>query len=417
MGCSETAAATQLKAHQAKLALAHAPRHIIFVSPLLIALVLASLLTNAGYGIVLPVLPSLVVASASAVGAVYSFFSVSKTAAQLCGGVWSDSRSASQVLVVSLLLYAVSLCGLAASHELSMLIIWRAVEGVAVGLSYPSGAALLLQHDAARFTRNNGAIITAGGVGLVAGPAAVAWAGAEAARGMMTGLAAATAVVTLWLVAISPRALAARPSASLAGTIRVLARYARSPYFWALLMPLAFGKMVFSVLQPLLPLHAARLHANEQWSGALFAATGIVFALCQPFSAWATQRFSHRTVVTFATSFAAFDLAAAGVWVDSRAMFSVAYLGYVAFGSMLFAALLGWVAVQAGAESSSQATLFGVTHALTDVSTFIAPPLLLGLYDHDTSAPFVILAALGLLAALAFRLGKMPATTTNADKS
>lgn len=400
------------------------------------ALLVGSFLTNAGYGVVLPAMPSLVahssgtdawfglsaLSNAVAVGLTYSVFSASKTVALLCGGVWSDTSGARAILCGSLMLYAVSLFGLTVAPDLTTLLFWRTIEGIAVGLSYPAGASLLLRDDQAEFTKNNAMVIVAGGMGLVTGPVLVMAAGMPQAPNMMRVMAVATvlsAVAIFVSTAAHAGAFTSQPRFTLKQTLAELAKHLCSLPFLALLAPLGFGKMTFSVLQPLLPIYASTHGQDERFTGVLFAATGIVFALFQPVAVAACKRFGHRSTVSLATTGAAvsvFCLALGDLMLGAvkssllapHLWFALMYLMYVVFGSMLFASLLGYIAEQAGLVDQPQATIFGTAHAITDVGMFVAPPLLLGLYDVHAPSAFWVLAGLGACAAFAFRYGRMP---------
>ena len=103
----------------------------------LTSLCVLSFLVNLGYGIVLPVRPTLAHATPVDVGFMYSIFSAAKLVALLIGGAAADRVGAERVLRWGVVAYAVSLAGLGWADSVSSVLVFRAVEGLAVGVVVP----------------------------------------------------------------------------------------------------------------------------------------------------------------------------------------------------------------------------------------------------------------------------------------
>lgn len=372
----------------------------------LVSLCLLSFLVNLGYGIVLPILPTLAAATAFDVGLMYSVFSATKLVAQLVGGASADRIGAERVLRYGVAGYAVSLAGLALSTNLPMVLAFRALEGVTVGVAVPAVSALVLGSSTAEdFTRRHGIVLGIGGAGMVVGPLIGFAVGRPSIRPAMFVVAAVT-VLASWLV---PRfaATESRPNSTALGVsamARELLGYARSPVFFALVLPLAFGKLAFGLLQPLLPLHAVRIGLSDFDVAALFGATGVLFALMQPVAGALRAHVSARTMTTAFASLAALAFMGMALY-PSRLGFIVTYLLYVAFGSLLFAANSGLVGETYHDARDDHGKVFGGMHSVTDLGMLVGPPVLLAIYERDVTTGFVVLVVLGALAVLGFTRG------------
>lgn len=385
----------------------------IFDLRILLTLGALSFLVNLGYGIVLPVLPTLADATPFDVGLMYTVFSATKLAAQLYGGAAADRFGAGPAMRLGVAIYAASLAGLAAAHSVAAVLVFRVVEGVAVGLCVPAMSSIVLgTGDEASFTRRHGIVLGLGGVGMVSGPVIGLAAGRDHVREAMVVIAAATVAGALFAPKVAPPSTtdSASPLAEhdeAAFEFRSLIRYVASPGFAFLVAPLAFGKLVFGVLQPLLPIHAAREHMSDATVAMLFALTGILFAATQPLVGALRSRFSSRTLALACLLASAASVGAMALF-DGPIGFSTAYLTYVVFGSMLFAANSGLVGETFHAEQQDHGKVFGAMHSVTDAAMLLGPPLLLAVYDRDARVSFATLGALGLVFALAFVVGPWP---------
>ncbi|MBK6811241.1 MAG: MFS transporter [Sandaracinaceae bacterium] len=369
----------------------------------LTSLCVLSFLVNLGYGIVLPVLPTLAHATPVDVGFMYSIFSAAKLVALLIGGAAADRVGAERVLRWGVVAYAVSLAGLGWADSVSSVLVFRAVEGLAVGVVVPAVSAIVLSTgDAPDFTRRHGIVLGVGGAGMVVGPLVGFAVGRESVRPAMLATAGVT-LLAAWLV---PK-LAAHVRASSAGPVslaRELLGYARSGVFVILVLPLAFGKLAFGLLQPLLPLHAERIALTDLEVAALFGATGVLFALMQPVAGVVRRRFSARGMTAAFAALAALAFVAMAFWLGKLG-FVGSYLAYVVFGSLLFAANSGLMGETYHEAQDDHGKVFGAMHAVTDLGMLVGPPLLLALYERDAALTFLALTSLGVVATGIFALG------------
>lgn len=358
-----------------------------------------SFFVNLGYGIVLPVLPTLAAATALDVGFMYSSFSGTKLVAQLFGGAASDRFGAGSMVRLGVVLYALSLAGLAVSHTVPMVIVFRVVEGIAVGVCVPAMSAVVLgSGDETSFTKRHGIVLGIGGAGMVMGPLVGLLVGRDRVREAMLVIAIATVLAVFVLPPVSAERAKVDETAF---SPRALLRYAASPAFIVLVLPLAFGKLAFGVMQPLLPIHAANARMSDGLVAALFALTGILFAATQPLVGALRRAFTPRSIAAFCVVASAGSLASIALF-PGRVGFSAGYLAYVAFGSMLFAANSGLVGETHHEAESDHGKIFGAMHAVTDAGMLLGPPAVLALYERDRALSFVALGALGALAALVF---------------
>lgn len=368
----------------------------------LIILGLLSFLVNLGYGIVLPVLPTLAAATAFDVGMMYTAFSATKLVAQLYGGASADRFGAHVLMRIGVGIYAVSLAGLAFSHTVLFVLAFRVLEGVAVGICVPAVSALVLgTGDEASFTRRHGVVLGIGGAGMVMGPLVGLLVGRDSVRAAMIAIAIVTALAALCAPRIERAEVAIDDDAFSA---QALLRYAASPAFMLLVLPLAFGKLAFGVLQPLIPLHAARTGMSDTMVAMLFVMTGVLFAVTQPVVGLLRARMNARDIALGCAVLAALSLGAIAGY-SGPVGFSTCYLVYVVFGSMLFAANSGLVGETHHEAERDHGKVFGAMHTVTDAGMLVVPPLLLALYERDLRACFVTVGALGLGAALVFAVG------------
>ena len=369
----------------------------------LAAICAIAFLTNLGYGVVLPILPGLVagVGGGLAIGVVYGVFSAAKIGAQLVGGVAADRWGDRRLLLVSTVLYAITLGWLAFAASPAAFILARVLEGIAVGLSYPAGTAAVSRlARPGRFGRDMGLLLGIGGAGIVVGPLLGIALGRQDVRVPLLVLAAVTLLVAPLSLRIADGE--ARRPAPLSRDVRVVGRFLLSASFLVLVLPVAFNKVVFSVFQPLLPLHAVTLALPDWAVAGLFAATGILFALAQPVAGALTDRVSARAVTASAFAVVCVLLGAMAVFTSAPA-FSLLYGAYVFAGSMLFTADMKLVGDSFG-ERDAHGKIFGVAHAVTDLGMTIAPIVLLPLHERSPGLLFATLAGLGLLTLGAFSL-------------
>ncbi len=85
--------------------------------------------------------------------------------------------------------------------------------------------------------------------------------------------------------------------------------------------------------------------------------------------------------------------------------FFVAYGGYVAASSIVFAATTKHAALAFG-TADTFGGLFGLLSTLTDLATIIGPLVFLNVYARSGAGLFLVMAAVGLPCALAFAFAR-----------
>ncbi len=367
----------------------------------LLPLSLCAFIVNLGYGVVIPVLPTLVATSATGVGIFYGVFSATKLPSQLFGGVWADQRGAVRVLAVAVLLYAGSLTGIAAAESSTAITLWRALEGVAVGLSYPCVSAIVLAASTKEaFARNHGAVLGVSGAGMVIGPIVATVIGSALVRPLLWGVAAAAVISVVPLFASSAPGAKPAPTRTLGEATGALFAYLSAPAFLRLLPPIAFGKLSFSIMQPLIPVRGAALGLEPRTVGLLFGMNGVLFALAQPLAARLSGRYGAER-----TAFAALCLAIVFVCaasIDHPHGFAACVLLYATAGGVVFGANTALVGEHHHAVHEDHAKVFAAMHMATDVGMIAAPIFFMWGYARAPSTSFAMLGTLGAILAAVF---------------
>lgn len=362
----------------------------------------ALFVVSLGYGVIVPLLPSLAGGRAAAdpalLSLVYSIYAAAKIGAQVPGGVWVDRAGARRVLNLALAAFTISLFGFLPSRDLRWFAVVRAVEGVATGLAYPAVFALvLIGAPEGQTGRRIGLTVGIGTSGLLVGPAL---GGLLAPWGprvpVVIAIAAAATVTVAGFFATSAGGTAPASQRTLSREVRTIASLAADVGFVAMMLPIAFNKLTFSAFQALLPLCGPDwLGVGTRGVSALFALTGVCFAVAQPVGGWLVDRFDARRVALALTPPLLVALA-----VMSRpaglAPFTVAYAGYVLVSSLIFTATMKHAARAYGTDDT-YGGVFGVLATLTDLLTIVGPIVFLNLY-----------AARGLFVFLAMALAGVP---------
>ncbi len=167
------------------------------------------------------------------------------------------------------------------------------------------------------------------------------------------------------------------------------------------MLPIAFNKLTFSAFQGLIPLHGAdHLALSVRGITALFALTGVVFGAFQALGGVLADRISPRALVIALSGPLLLCLAILTACTDAWA-FAAAYAGYIALSSIIFTATLKHAARSFGTEDR-YGGVFGVLGTLTDLMTVVGPLLFLGIYAVEGAHVFLVMAAIGLPAALGY---------------
>jgi MFS family permease len=133
---------------------------------------------------------------------------------------------------------------------------------------------------------------------------------------------------------------------------------------------------------------------------ALFAMTGVLFAIFQGAGGVLADRFAPRSVALVFTLPLLLSLAALG-FAEDGLRFAIAYGAYVSCSSVIFTATLKHAA-RAFGTNDTYGGVFGVLATLTDLMTVVGPLLFLGVYGPLQSGVFLLMAAIGVPAALAY---------------
>jgi len=374
-------------------------------SPSLALPVLSLFMVSLGYGVVVPLLPELSGGAArvtpGVMSVVYATYAAAKIGIQVPAGVWADRAGGTRVLRVAMPLFALSLAGFLWNGGPAWFAIVRSVEGAATGLVYPAVFALVAQQGVEGQGKRIGLTVGLGTSGLLLGPA-LGWVLAPISVRAPIGVALGVAVaLSLWLFVAPPPSRAALSPRTLQGELKLIGSLAGSAAFIGMMLPIAFNKLTFTAFQGLIPLHVPNvLHLGMREVIALFAMTGVLFAIFQGLGGVLADRFAPRTV---AIVFSAPLLASLCVLRDAQGgvEFAVAYGAYVSCSSVIFTATLKHAARAFGTEDT-YGGVFGVLATLTDLMTVAGPLLFLGVYGALGANVFLLMAAIGVPAAIGY---------------
>lgn len=370
-----------------------------------------------GIGLAMPVIPDLL-AEISGLGpaeaAPWGGWMVFAYAAAmfLCGpllGDLSDRFGRRPVLIAALATLAVDYLIAAAAQSLWLLILARAVAGMA-GATHSTAAAYVAdvtppERRAAAFGWIGGGF----GLGFVAGPALgglLATLGPRAPFLAAAGLCAAAAVAGLiWLPESLPKARRRAFSWRGANPFPALAEAARLPGIGALLAATAVFMFAFNVYPAIWAFYLIELHGwTAAGVGLSLAAFGLFMGAAQAFGlGWTTRRIGARNTVLMGLGFSVLTLAiyAAGpaVWV----IFAI--LPLVAVGDLAPMAMAAMMSARV--PDDRQGRLQGVLASLQGLTAALAPPVFTAIFEvfarpgaalRAPGAPFALSAVLALAA-------------------
>jgi DHA1 family solute carrier family 18 vesicular amine transporter 1/2 len=248
---------------------------------------LASFVEGVTASIIVPVLPPLLAArgvSGMDIGLVFSGYGAGLVLSTPIVGLWVDRRGARRPMLSGLALLLVASLLLAYAEALWLLVLARALQGVACATTWSAGLTWLAWtwRDLDR-GRAMGLFLSANAVGMLAGP-------------LLGGL-----LVDL----IDPRApmLLCAALAALDGAARLTLSGPDLPpgpgglrlqaAHLPLLLTVALGAVALSVAEPLLPVHLTRLDLGPAAIGALFAVATATYSVCAPLAERVGQRTGH----------------------------------------------------------------------------------------------------------------------------
>ncbi len=367
--------------------------------------VLSLFMVSLGYGVVVPLLPELSGGAArvtpGVMSLVYATYAAAKIGIQVPAGVWADRAGGTKVLRVAMPLFALSLAGFMWNGGPAWFALVRSVEGAATGLVYPAVFALVAQQGVEGQGKRIGLTVGLGTSGLLLGPA-LGWVLSPiSVRAPILVALGVAAALSLWLVVAPPPSRAAVSPRTLRGELKLIGSLAGSAVFIGMVLPIAFNKLTFTAFQGLIPLHLPNvLHLGMREVTALFALTGVLFGLFQGLGGVLADRFAPRAVaivfsVPLLVSLAALSRAGDGL------TFAIVYGTYISCSSVIFTATLKHAARAFGTEDT-YGGVFGVLATLTDLMTVVGPLLFLGVYGGLGSSVFLLMAAIGVPAALAY---------------
>jgi MFS family permease len=368
--------------------------------------ILSLFTVSLGYGVVVPLLPELSGGAArvtpGTVSLVYATYAAAKISAQVPGGVLTDRRGGARVLALALPLFTLSLAGFLWNGGPVWFALVRAVEGAATGLVYPAVFALVARGGEQGSGKRIGLAVGLGTSGLLLGPV-LGWALAPIRlRAPVWAALGVAAVLSAWVALKPPPSAVASAPRTLQGELRQLGVLGGNVGFLGLMLPIAFNKLTFSAFQGLIPLHGPKLSLSLREVTALFALTGVVFGAFQAIGGILADRVSPRALV-LALSGPLLACLAALAYAQGGTSFTMAYAGYIALSSVIFTATLKHAARAFGTEDT-YGGVFGVLGTLTDLMTVVGPLLFLGVYGGWGADVFLLMAALGVPAALGYAL-------------
>lgn len=427
------------------------------------ALALVIFVMNLGFSIVIPIQNDIIGAVGGfkpdaahelslAIGAFFSIFNISKIIAQVPGGIVSDRFGDRRIVLLSALLYAVSLVILIEARDLGLLYLARILEGVATGISYPAATSIVMKHSAAeRLGRNLGWQVFAGGIGFVLGPLLSDWILENRIFGLardvyrplramlwFTILGGGLAVFAFWRVGERERAAgvvepppemeatitaseglyAAQPGPALGkpsngflsgivGEFKLLGKFAANVPLLFIVAPILVDKMMLNAFLPLIPLHGAtlKLPPTSSVPSYLLGLLAATFAICQPIAGWLADRVQARRLV-FANLLGLTGSLAALTVAWSLVSFVPFFFAYCVFASILMTVNLKLVG-ELYHNKGGQGRLFAVVGSVTDLGTVIGPmlyPWIHGFPNGGPSFSFLAMGATSAVAAVGFSL-------------
>jgi DHA1 family solute carrier family 18 vesicular amine transporter 1/2 len=247
----------------------------------------ASFVEGLTASIIVPVLPPLLAArgvGGAAIGLVFSGYGGGLVLSTPLVGLWVDRRGARRPMLSGLVLLLTASLLLAYAEATWLLVLARALQGVACATTWSAGLAWLAWtwRDLDR-GRAMGMFLSANAVGMLVGP-------------LLGGLLADL---------IDPRApmLLCAALAAANGAARLVMREPDLPQgpgslrlqaaYLPLLLAVALGAVALSVAEPLLPVHLAHLNLGPAAIGALFAVATATYSVCAPLAELVGQRTGH----------------------------------------------------------------------------------------------------------------------------
>lgn len=371
------------------------------------ALVVASIaLATDGliYGMAVPVLPLLAAdrgASTAAVGALFAAYAIALVVATPLARLWLDRAGARRPMLVGLFGLAAATVLFAAVERPGLLLLARAFQGAAAGVTWTASLALIAAtHTPEERGKAMGLALSAVGTGVLAGPPLggllADWLGVHAPFVLAAVLAAGDGVARWTLVPDHGPAAVERPSPRPLGGGRELTQVAAFT---------ALGAALIAFVEPVLPLHLRRsLDAGSSTIGLLFGAAALAATLAPPLAGLALGRFRATTLAAAGAIAAAVALASLAA-ADSLWLVALALIVLGAGAAFL---LTPTVTLMADIAERQRPPAYGAVYALYNLAYAVglaAAPLLAGLAAQALGFDGAALAAAAAVALAALVLG------------
>ena len=376
---------------------AHKPTQSPFKQPKAVwAVAFACVISFMGIGLVDPILASLrdkLHASPSQVELLFTSYLVVTSVAMLVTG-WVSSRLGAKRTLISGLVLIVAFAALAGSSDsIGGIVGFRAGWGLGNALFIATSLAVIVSSASGGFA---GAIIlyqTALGIGIALGPLLGGELGSISWRGPFYGVSVLMAIALIATIVLLPRTPKPARRESITEPIKALKHRALSTtsgvgllYNWGFFTLLGYSPFLMTPISP-------------QQLGLVFCAWGVLVAIFAVWGApWLKARFGTARTLYGNFALMALDLAAIGIWPDSKTVVITAVIVAGAFIGVNNTLVTTAVMSIAPVERPVASATYGFVRF---IGGGLAPFAAGKLVEHfNAHVPFVIGAGTVLLAAL-----------------
>jgi len=358
---------------------------------------------------VLPKLATTAGVGPGAVGVLFACYALSQLAVTPFAGLWVDRAGPRQVLLMGLFVLAAA-TGLfaAAGTAFWLLVLARVLQGVAAGLSWVAGLALIAA--VTPFQRRGqamGICLGTAFVGLMIGPALGGFLTGQFGRAAPFVLAAVATVAGLALaVLLTHREMPANDDP--AGPLAVL----RVPGTMSVITIMLLSAATIGLIEPVLPLHLTeRFGASPALVGLLFTISAVVGALASPVGGSLIGRVPTPLLVAAGTALSGLGLLGLGVINDIVLVGLALVVLSVGSGALLRNVAATLIGVQG---QRSQPPALGASFALLNLAFaggLSVGPLLGGLITDARGFPTAMVVSAVIVAVLGLAsMTRLPAT-------
>jgi multidrug resistance protein len=324
---------------------------------------LVTLIDLVAYSIAVPVLPDYVRrfgASPATIGLLFGSFGITLLAVSIPMGAVSDRIGRKKPLVLATVLLAVSTTAFAFANSLTTLFAARLLQGVADGVTWAVGFALIADlYGPEERGRMVGIVMSASNLGVIVGPSFGGWLyelGGIRLPFLVVAAAAALTTVAFLLIRIPDRAAAGGVP-----MIRILQH--RAIVMCGVVA--AAGSATYAMLEPVLPLVLdARFGLGPARIGLMFAAAAIASVILHPLygrlsDRWGGRRLMLVGLVAGAVVLPIMNVPTDWVWMTVAMVIVFACFGLVVTPSLTY---------MAEAASSTGVGSFGVVYGVYNVA-------------------------------------------------